>query len=311
MESAPKELTALLGPTATVAERVEGLLRMGLPGAVIAEVVDVTPRTLRRWLREEPRTYGVRRRQQERLDDLRVAAYILVKDGRIGHDYAAHWLIAQRMPDGDRPVDLLRTGRPRDAFALACAAVVVASAERSDESPSLPHNPLSVLSTPTIVDPSGVPLAGGDRALHTVEARLASLSGKLQRQLASSPELVKGLHWHDFELLIAELFERDGFEVVRTPAQGDKGVDFFAARHTGLGTLLYVVECKHYTRPVGPDFVRQLAWVVDRHRATGGVLATTSRFTAGARAEQREVPYRLSLADYADIRRWLLGGAIF
>ena len=65
-------------------------------------------------------------------------------------------------------------------------------------------------------------------------------------QLAARPKLMQEMHWRDFEKLVAQLFDDDGFEVTLTPASGDRGVDFYAARRTGLGSLLYVVECKRF-----------------------------------------------------------------
>lgn len=50
--------------------------------------------------------------------------------------------------------------------------------------------------------------------------------------------------------------------------QCNAGVDPFAARHTRLRTTLCVVECKRRKSPIGPTFVRDLVWVVERHRAT-------------------------------------------
>lgn len=136
------------------------------------------------------------------------------------------------------------------------------------------------------------------------------VSNEALRWLADHPNSLDGLHSYDFENLVAELFDRAGFAVTLTARSKDRGVDLFATRHTSLGPLLYVVECKRYRRDraVGPGWVRQLSYVVDREHANVGVLATTSFFSAGAIEEQREIPFKLTLRDQADIRRWLRGG---
>ena len=130
---------------------------------------------------------------------------------------------------------------------------------------------------------------------------------------ADHPEKLAEMHWRDFEHLVAELFARDGFHVTLTSQSGDRGVDLYAARQTGLGTLLYVVECKRFAsgRAVGPGLVRELRGVIDRETATGGVLVTTSFFSRGAREEQRSIASRLSLRDQKDISHWLSGSRVF
>ena len=166
----------------------------------------------------------------------------------------------------------------------------------------------TVLRTPAIVDDAR--LAAGPTLPRPIEVACHGISAEVIRQLAAAPERMRELHWRDFEALVAELFRRDGFAVHQTPAVGDEGVDLFAARKTGLGTTLYVVECKQHSQPIPPRFVRELAWVIDRHRATGGMLATTSTFAPGAQREQRKLRFRMALTDFADLRRWLLGDRI-
>jgi len=71
---------------------------------------------------------------------------------------------------------------------------------------------------------------------------------------------------------------------------------------------LYVVECKRFCpdRRIGPHLVRGLYGVVERERATRGILATTSFFTPGARVEANgDLAYRLSLRDGKDMGDWI------
>jgi len=116
------------------------------------------------------------------------------------------------------------------------------------------------------------------------------------------------LHWRKFEELVAELLNRDGFDVELTPPSRDRGVDIYARRSERLGPVLYLVECKRFSpqRPIGPDLVRGLYGVVERERATRGILATTSFFTAGARLEaDGDLAYRLSLKDATEMSNWI------
>lgn len=134
------------------------------------------------------------------------------------------------------------------------------------------------------------------------------VSDRLLRAVVEAPELLLELHWREFEELVAGLLHRDGFDVELTPPSGDRGADIYARRREPLGPVLYVVECKRFARErrVGPELVRGLYGVVERERATRGILATTSIFTPGARLEASgDLAYRLTLRDAADMRDWI------
>lgn len=165
---------------------------------------------------------------------------------------------------------------------------------------------------PGLVGPDGNPLSSDAPAYDELEARLQSISELGIAAIAAEPHLMQQMHWRDYEKLIARLFAENGFDVTLTSPSGDHGADLYAARHTNLGTLLYVVECKRYKegRPVGPGLVRELRGVVDRERATCGVLATTSYFTPGAYEEQMTSPYRIALRDLQQVARWVQGAPI-
>jgi hypothetical protein len=139
------------------------------------------------------------------------------------------------------------------------------------------------------------------------------ISDDVLRWIADHPDHVSDMHWRDFEHLVAELFDRNGLDVTLTSASGDRGADLYVARHTGLGSLLYVVECKRRrpSVPIGPGLVRELRGVVDRERANAGVLVTTSFFSQGALEEQRTIPFRISLRDNRELLNWLRGAPIF
>jgi restriction system protein len=95
-----------------------------------------------------------------------------------------------------------------------------------------------------------------------------------------------------------------------TPAIKDGGKDIYVAEKSGLGSFLYIVECKRYSahRPVGVGLVRQLHGTVQAEQATAGLLVTTSYFTKGAKEFQESVQFRMSLHDYVAIKHWLFEG---
>ena len=125
---------------------------------------------------------------------------------------------------------------------------------------------------------------------------------------AKHPELLFSLHPRRFEELVASIFRTNGFDVELTPESRDGGVDIFAVRKDDLsGGMLHVIECKRYepTNKVGIGIVQRLLGVVDHHRATKGLVITTSSFSSDAVLFASQSKYRLGLNDYADLTKWM------
>ena len=122
-----KDLTELLVPTATAAERTQGLLML-LPPAIIADAVGVKVSSLRNWVsgQSQPRSGSA-----ILLDDLRATAKILL-DGGVDPGRARAWLTSRdpKAWDGMRPVEAIRLD-PMDV--LAAAHGVVLDQAQADE----------------------------------------------------------------------------------------------------------------------------------------------------------------------------------
>jgi hypothetical protein len=160
-----------------------------------------------------------------------------------------------------------------------------------------------------IVDLDGRPLTQEDLQGRRIITDVISANEQILRRIRQDPRAMYNLSPREFEQFVAELLEKQGYKVVLTPATNDGGFDMYAARKNGLGEFLYLVECKRYApaHPVGVDIVRSLYGVVERERASAGVLVTTSRFTKGAIAYQQSLRYRLSLHDYLHLQQMLRG----
>jgi excisionase family DNA binding protein len=160
-----------------------------------------------------------------------------------------------------------------------------------------------------VVGPDGRALWPGDAELESITVSVRRVTTDLLLAVSQRPERMRELHWRDFEHLMAELFAREGWDVELTAGSGDGGVDLYAARNDRFGSMLYVVECKRYApdRRIGPELVRGLYGVVERERATRGVLATTSYFTPGARGEEQMLQHRVSLSDFDALSEWVRG----
>ena len=124
----------------------------------------------------------------------------------------------------------------------------------------------------------------------------ASESGFLVRYAATlEAGLDERLHPRQFEYLVAEVYEAEGWRCEVSPYSRDDGVDVVAYRDNDGEETLLLIQAKRYRssssgreeRPVGLDDVKIFAATVRGQGRERGVLVTTSRFTRGATAWAR------------------------
>ncbi|MDW8405853.1 restriction endonuclease [Chloroflexus sp.] len=97
-----------------------------------------------------------------------------------------------------------------------------------------------------------------------------------QQLLALSPS--------EFEQRVALLLEDLGWkQVVVRGGSGDRGVDITAERDG----LRFIIQCKRYSKPVGPNYVRDLVGALQIQQADRAILVTTSSFTRQSQLEAR------------------------
>ena len=110
-----------------------------------------------------------------------------------------------------------------------------------------------------------------------IQAGHAQLSEKLASDLKDAIAQVSPTR---FEKVVIELLEAMGYGVgEHTGGPHDQGVDgIIRADPLGLGTVYYL-QAKHQKDNIGRDVVDELAGSVQRFGASGGVVATTARFT--------------------------------
>jgi len=88
----------------------------------------------------------------------------------------------------------------------------------------------------------------------------------------------------EFEQRVGILLEDLGWrQVTVRGGSGDRGVDITAERDG----LRYIIQCKRYTKPVGPNYVRDLVGALQIQRADRAILVTTSAFTSQSRLEAK------------------------
>ncbi|VTU12855.1 Zn-finger domain associated with topoisomerase type I [Variovorax sp. SRS16] len=95
-------------------------------------------------------------------------------------------------------------------------------------------------------------------------------------------DVLDGMSWREFELLVGEGFRLKGFSVVETGGGGaDGGIDLVLRK----GGEKHLVQCKQWRAyKVGVQVVRELYGAMAACGAAGGFVVTSGRFTEDARA---------------------------
>jgi restriction endonuclease Mrr len=78
-----------------------------------------------------------------------------------------------------------------------------------------------------------------------------------------------------------------------------------AFRDGDSGQEYVVISAKRYSGPVGVRHVRELSGVVERDKATRGLLVTSSRLTKPAAREIEDQCFRLGAADGKMLLGWV------
>lgn len=101
---------------------------------------------------------------------------------------------------------------------------------------------------------------------------------------SQASDVLDGMSWREFELLVGEGFRLQGYQVAETGGGGaDGGVDLVLTKPGKGGGEKFLVQCKQWRAlKVGVDVVRELYGVMAARGATGGFVVTSGRFTDDA-----------------------------
>jgi restriction system protein len=101
---------------------------------------------------------------------------------------------------------------------------------------------------------------------------------------SQASDVLDGISWREFEMLVGEGFRLQGYQVVEMGGGGaDGGVDLVLTRPGKNGGEKFLVQCKQWRAlKVGVDVVRELYGVMAARGATGGFVVTSGRFTDDA-----------------------------
>ena len=89
----------------------------------------------------------------------------------------------------------------------------------------------------------------------------------------------------EFEFLVAALYKRMDYSVRLTRTSRDGGIDIFANNTSSGSRATIFIQCKHYSKNVRVQPLRELAGLVLTHHANKGVLVSSSDFTSTTKKE--------------------------
>ncbi len=123
-------------------------------------------------------------------------------------------------------------------------------------------------------------------------AAISALRASIKRRLVDrqhSLESLRKVTWQQFELMVAEAYQRKGYQVEESLRGGaDGGIDLVLRKQGRT----YLVQCKNWRKQsVGAPIVREQLGLRIHHQADGSIIITSGHFTreAIAFAEANEI----------------------
>jgi HJR/Mrr/RecB family endonuclease len=135
-----------------------------------------------------------------------------------------------------------------------------------------------------------------------------SPSFALLRQLQRDPQSLEDLTWRQFEMVVAQLLEGDGYSVELMSGTKDGGVDVVAVKDLGVnGYFKALWQAKKHGKAnkVGISLVRELADTRQQFGASKGIIVTSSYLTRGALERIERDKYLLGKVDRDDLDAWI------
>lgn len=138
-----------------------------------------------------------------------------------------------------------------------------------------------------------------------VQEDFADIYEELYSFFATHPDAMQRLGWREYEVLLARIFQTQGFRVELGPGQGDGGVDIRLFQRDPIGDVLTLVQAKKYAprRKIGLETVQAItgAALVDR---AYGMVVTTSSYLPSAREFATRTSGLIDLKTSDDVAAW-------
>lgn len=138
---------------------------------------------------------------------------------------------------------------------------------------------------------------------------LSPINDNVLKYLSENPQAFYQLTDREFEIVMAEIYNKLGYKVELTKSTRDGGKDIIIRKPEILGDFIYYVECKKNAakRHIGVGMIRSLVGTINTDHVNGGILATTSYFTPDAKKfiTDNKYDYQIQMHDYDVIRNLL------
>ena len=129
------------------------------------------------------------------------------------------------------------------------------------------------------------------------------INASLLKRAKDDPKIIDNISSREFEEMVCELLDKQGYNVKLTKQTRDGGKDIIVVQKSVLGEFCIYVECKKYDKsnPISVKLVRELYGTVMADDATAGMIITTSYFTRDAKEYRDKIKHRMTLKDYNDL----------
>lgn len=129
------------------------------------------------------------------------------------------------------------------------------------------------------------------------------ITDSLLKQARDNPQIIHSFTPREFEKMVRELLDKQGYEVQLTKQTRDGGKDLIVVQKSLLGQFSIYVECKKYDthRPISVGLIRELYGTITADAVTAGMMITTSYFTKDAKEFTERIKHRMSLVDFNDL----------
>lgn len=125
--------------------------------------------------------------------------------------------------------------------------------------------------------------------------------------LSANPQSLVAIHWRQFEALVAEWLQREGYEVELGPGRNDGGVDVRAWSASDDRSMppAIIVQCKRQRENVSKVVVKALWADVYAEKAGSGLVVTTSDLSRGATGVINARAYPVTVANRRQVTDWI------
>lgn len=139
-----------------------------------------------------------------------------------------------------------------------------------------------------------------------VQPDFADVYEDLYAHFARRPEDLHRLSWRDFEIVLARIFQTQGFITELGPGRGDGGVDIRLLQRDPLGDVLTLVQAKKYApkNGIGLEAVAALSGIAGVENAQRSLFVTTSSYQPAAKRFAARTSGALDLRTSADVAEW-------